>query len=436
MSILPQGYANITTPVFETNQTPDSINVINGSEGIIATRVGNTVNLTTGVLDATSPFSVQSVDGSKSFTIIQNNDGTDLINTFDGSINVASSQGPSNVQLSMGINPFTGTSYIANLAPNTLNGNIQLFCGAGPLSSVDIISQPGAGSAGGLTIYNGTAAGPSCNIQTSSSGTMELSGSNGNIELIANVANLQGAIFTPATGVGAGGFTIQNGNTGPAPETTYTFYNSTLDGGGLTAGNLEIFGYSGSGPTIRRCLTTNPVGSTMTLGDDSIVGGANIRVAGVGGPSRVYDGVFNKPTNASATGVNIAPLITGTGTATLPIYKPLMIDGSGNLVVPNQPLFRYFGITTPNSTTTAIKIVDPEGNDFDNSWICCVAGFYNTGNTTLTPDRTYACWTQPPSNSTFTGKWSIEYDNGGTSPQYVWILAISTQLYGYVNYNA
>jgi hypothetical protein len=173
----------------------------------------------------------------------------------------------------------------------------------------------------------------------------------------------------------------------------------------------------------------------MTLGDDGTVGGASINIAGSLGNSRVYDGSYNLPAKASPAGVNIAPLITGTGTATAPTYKPLMIDGSGNIVVPNQPLFRYFGIQTPNSTTTAIKIIDPQGNDFDNSWICCVAGFYNTGNTTLTPDRTYACWTQPPSNSTFPGKWSIEYDNGGTSPQYVWILAISTNLFGYVNYN-
>lgn len=297
MSILPQGYANAFTPVFETNQTPDAINVINGSEGIIATRVGNTVNLTTGVLNATSPFSVQSPDETKSFTIIQNNDGTDLLNTYDGSINVASSQASPDIQLSMGINPFTGTCYIANTSPNTLNGNIQLICSDGPISGVDVVVQPGAGNAGGITIYNGSVAGPSCNIDTSASGTMELSGSNGNIELIGNCANLQGAIFTPATGVGAGGFTIQNGNTGPAPETSYTVYNSTLDGGGLTAGNLEIFGYSGSGPTIRRCLTTNAVGSTMTLGDDSTVGGASVNIAGSLGLSRVFDNLYYQPNN-------------------------------------------------------------------------------------------------------------------------------------------
>lgn len=45
MSILPQGYANAFTPVFETNQTPDAINIITTSGLAVATRTGNTVNI-------------------------------------------------------------------------------------------------------------------------------------------------------------------------------------------------------------------------------------------------------------------------------------------------------------------------------------------------------------------------------------------------------
>jgi len=89
---------------------------------------------------------------------------------------------------------------------------------------------------------------------------------------------------------GAGGISIFNGSASATP-TYFTTFNASVNAGGLTAGNLQTFGYSGA--NVKEITSFTADGSSAIVGDASTVGGAVLSVNGPQGPSRVFDPKYN-----------------------------------------------------------------------------------------------------------------------------------------------
>jgi len=103
---------------------------------------------------------------------------------------------------------------------------------------------------------------------------------------------------------GHGGISLSNGTASINP-TEYIIYNPSTSGGGigLSAGHLQIFGLAvGS----KRIFDAQVDGDSIILGDDTVVGGAVVAIAGSSGASRIYDTTYN-PT------ITITPVASGTG---------------------------------------------------------------------------------------------------------------------------
>jgi hypothetical protein len=113
MSILPQGYANVFSPLYETDETPDAINVITGSGGIVITRTGNTVNVNGA--SNTSPLTILSPDGTKTGQIAEGNDGS-LTMTTTGQIAMT----PGTGVVVLGNNTNVGGSVVSVNGPSGL----------------------------------------------------------------------------------------------------------------------------------------------------------------------------------------------------------------------------------------------------------------------------------------------------------------------------
>jgi len=105
-----------------------------------------------------------------------------------------------------------------------------------------------------------------------------------------------GLLVKPADQVSeAGGISLFNGAFSATP-TYYTTYNASLDQGGLTAGNLQTFGYSGAGGSVINEISNYTVtGSQITLGSSNTIGGTVLAINGFLGTSRVFDEQYNPP---------------------------------------------------------------------------------------------------------------------------------------------
>lgn len=100
-------------------------------------------------------------------------------------------------------------------------------------------------------------------------------------------AGLQVKPKTDATGVGA--ISLFNGAASAEP-TYYSIYNASVTAGGLTAGNLQTFGYSGN--DINQISNFTVDGSSATFGEN-VTGGFSLSVNGSLGLSRVNDPIYN-----------------------------------------------------------------------------------------------------------------------------------------------
>jgi len=100
-------------------------------------------------------------------------------------------------------------------------------------------------------------------------------------------AGLQVKPKTDATGVGA--ISLFNGSASATP-TYYSIYNASVTSGGLTAGNLMTFGYSGN--NVKQISNFTVDGSSATFGED-VVGGCVVSINGSLGLSRVNDPIYN-----------------------------------------------------------------------------------------------------------------------------------------------
>jgi hypothetical protein len=341
MSVLPVGYYNSTNAYFEKNSSPDPINVIQGSDGIVVSRNGDTITL--------------------SLSAVQPEDGGDII--------VKSSDGTQMLQISQ------SNSGIATIA---VTGQINL---------------------------------------TSQSSSIVVS----NELFVADKLTVQ-----PSNPTAAANLTIANGSN----NANYGIFVASESEEGLIENDLMIYGYPSTGGNFL-IMDANVQGTAIELGSTLAPDGCNVQINGVEGPSRVFDSVYNKPSSAATSDVSVAPAITGTGTATPATLRLLFLNAQNQIVSPSTPLVRWFSITTPSATNSPITIQDPDGNKYGNDWICSVAGFFNSSG-----DRTYNAWTFPPfANTGDTQHWGVQYDNAGSGTCKVWILAISTQLTGYVDYN-
>jgi len=109
-------------------------------------------------------------------------------------------------------------------------------------------------------------------------------------------AGLQVKPKTQTTGVG--GISLFNGSDSTTP-TYYTTYNASITAGGLTAGHLQTYGYSGAGGSIVNQISDCTVtGSQINLGSSNTIGGTVVSINGFLGPARVFDEQYNPPPTA------------------------------------------------------------------------------------------------------------------------------------------
>jgi len=132
----------------------------------------------------------------------------------------------------------------------------------------------------------------------------------------------------PATeDTGVGGISLFNGSTSATP-TYYTTYNASVTAGGLTAGNLQTFGYSGAGGSIVNQISNCTVtGSQITLGSSNTIGGTVVSINGFLGPARVFDEQYNPPPTAVPITTTQIALTSSSNTITNNVVATFVIPG-------------------------------------------------------------------------------------------------------------
>ena len=305
-----------------------------------------------------------------------------------GRVNIASSQGAVNPALVLSADPFTGECSIANGAPNTLDGTVKITCGQGAESDLQVFSYPGVGTGNGIKLVNATAVGlPSSTIGTLTGGICEIKSSGSQINMIAdNTVN----IIPDTQATGTGSLRTYNGSSCAKPV-YFQNYTAGVSTGGLTVGDNMLFGYVGPAFTAKRCLDIAPEGSNIVLGDDAVVGGCVVSVAGVGGQGRVYDTIHNPPplsniitgigipgmqypagsTSVSGSALTIPQLVVGKSYLITGVVVPIRLGyaiaptSNGNYVVPTafsvRLQFRWVGATPPANNSQGF-ITMPVGN--------------------------------------------------------------------------
>lgn len=251
-----------------------------------------------------SPLTIVSPDGTKQGVISEDNNGSMLLASGIGDLSLSAGSGRLFIQ-----------------SPNTL-----------------VSTQITQENSGSLVIVNGS--GP------------------------VQITSDSGLIIAPLNAGGAGELTLQN-STQSATPARYETYVASVSGGGLTAGNLQTFGYP-TGLT-RSIINHAPDGSSTIIGDSAVVGGCNLSVAGRVGAnspailSRVFDSVFNPPP-APPVGVRIifataSSLTTGTLSEIItPVVVPgiYMLQARVNLQYPQGGTAPVFG-TSINSYLQTIS---------------------------------------------------------------------------------
>ena len=135
---------------------------------------------------------------------------------------------------------------------------------------------------------------------------------------------------------------LQLRNESVANPAYFDVYAAGATGGGLTDGNLMVYGYSNltPGPTvIRKLINFTNNGSEVNLGDPAVVGGAIVNVEGTLGAGRVFDNRYNVPVESvtAGTGISIggtasAPIITNTA-PNVPLAPVVLSNSLGSPLV-------------------------------------------------------------------------------------------------------
>lgn len=287
------------------------------------TKVGSLSEDNSGVLGLSTEAQIQLMPGVDADVVIQtdpsvagNECGLTISRTLPtaqscslhldqtGTLDVSPQQGGMNLfaqggarNLNLYCDP-TGFCSISN-ANDGADGEIIINTASATDSKVLLNVRPPASSASGLAITNITnASSQVAYVNAGGDGSLELSATTNIVRVRADGSDGEGLIVAPFNETtGNSALNIRNG-TGSATPTNFVFYNSTATGGGLTAGDLELFSYTPG--NIKRCLDVVPGGGAVTIGDDGTVGGCVVKVAGSLGQSRVYDPIYN-PVPAFAT---------------------------------------------------------------------------------------------------------------------------------------
>lgn len=133
------------------------------------------------------------------------------------------------------------------------------------------------------------------------------------------------------------------------------------------------------------------------------------------GDAPIFGGSFS-PTPANNNGVlptSIVPMFWNSAT--------------NSIVLPTNPLIRFFRVNTPSPVGSPQLITDPQGNSYPNTdWLLTLSGFANNG-----VDRTYGVTLLPQYGGV--QNWYVIYNQaGGTG--IVWVVAINKALFCSVQY--
>lgn len=182
---------------------------------------------------------------------------------------------------------------------------------------------------------------------------------------------------------------------------TYSFWHSNEDGPGLAENHLQLYGYFPGLAT--PIVDIDPTGNVVL-------------------PSGLLSAYSLKMDNPPRQ--PILPSFTSPTNNKFGNLRPVFWDSNTNsLTIPQDSLIRYFPMTTPSATGSALLVFDTEGRTYSSDdWICCVAGFANAGG-----DRSYQAYCSFPRPGAL---WSVQYDQASSGNGTVWILAVSTQLMG------
>jgi hypothetical protein len=322
MPVLPAGYANSNTPLYETNEDPDPVQGIVGLNGVGVSRVGDNV-----FIQPLAPFTVSGSTGVNGNLVIDQVFTSSFTNTAGG----------------FEFNPAPSSGF-----------------------RVDVVSD--SNESLGVRIMNGAtgATGIVGMLLDTADQALELVAPDSNkIRVYADTGSGNGFKLLPGSTGGAGGLTISNGATGALPS-EFVFYNATVSGGGLDAGHLALYGYSGGSDAL--ILDAQPDGSNIILGDGAVVGGAVVEVSGTKGgsqlTSRVNDPVFNPAVS------NVGVILTTSNTI-VPAGNPGYFTASQTPLEPGLYMLQCevkmdnsgsFSIPAPGSLL--FYIADQNGTNF------------------------------------------------------------------------
>ena len=268
MPVLPSGYANSNTPLYETNEDPDPVQGIIGLNGVGVNRIGDNV-----IIQPLAPFTISGATGANGNLVIDQVFTSSFTNTVGG----------------FEFNPAPSSGF-----------------------RVDVVSA--SNESIGVRVQNGAtgATGVVGMLLDTADQALELVAPDSNkIRVYADTGSGNGFKLVPGTATGAGGLTIANsGATGALPS-EFVFYNATVSGGGLDAGHLALYGYSGGSDAL--ILDAQPDGSNIILGDGAVVGGAVVEVSGTLGTSRVNDPVYNPSVSNTGFSFTAGPALSGNG---------------------------------------------------------------------------------------------------------------------------
>lgn len=176
----------------------------------------------------------------------------------------------------------------AGLTSLSCSGELNIL----PASNKEVVIATDSNAPAGLVITNTAAPNEQATVRCDGFGNLELSASTQRVVVLAQGQDNGGLLVGPVNNTtGVGGISLRNGVNSMNP-TRFTFFCASESAGGFTPGNLQLFGYNGSGP--RRILDFTNDGDNLTFGRQR-PGGAIVSINGSQGLGRVYDTVYNQP---------------------------------------------------------------------------------------------------------------------------------------------
>jgi hypothetical protein len=231
-----------------------------------------------------------------------------------------------------------------------------------------------------------------------------------------------GVQIVPSSTTGTGQINIANGSATVGGQTSYEIYTPGTTSGGLTTGNMAIYGYL-NGASANAIFETDRQGANIELGSTATVGGCVVSVNGSTGAGRVYDTVYNKPPGAVLVEqvVNTSLTVGGGGDEVQVFQIPAYVNDKYYRVTINYSLRWTGGAPAPGATDAVYFFADPANiagtveDAISSSWVY-LTDIQNAGSGTNT-DRTYC--------GSFSAIFKVA-DQGGTAPPRIFMGSSAT----------